>query len=63
MPYLFGLLVMVNLALFGYFWLVSNDDKTGALNEVRASIEKPIPFVNNSHNIPPSIINQGMNEK
>ncbi len=63
MPYLFGALVMANLALFGYFWFMPNDDKAGTLTEVRASIDKPIPFVNNSKNIPPSIINQGMNDK
>lgn len=60
MPYVFGFLVLANLALFTYFWFMPPKDNNGTLNEVRASIDKPIVFVNNTVNIPPEILNQGM---
>lgn len=54
MPYVFGALVVLNLALFGYYWK-NSPQSTGTLNEVKASLQHPINFTNSSSQLPPLI--------
>ena len=43
MPYLFGLLVLANAALLGYFLLMPNNDKN--VERAKASLVAPVGFV------------------
>lgn len=54
MPYVFGFLVAVNVALFGYFWLMPSESN-GTLDTAKAQLQKPINYQNNTVNIPPLI--------
>lgn len=54
MPYIFGALVVFNIALFAYFGLNPKTD-TGTLDSIRNELAYPIHYQNNSHNIPPLI--------
>lgn len=54
MPYIFGILVMLNLGLFGYYW-AKPPQSTGTLDEVKASLDKPINFINTTNTMPPLI--------
>lgn len=54
MPYIFGALVVFNVALFAYFGLAPKTD-VGTLDMVQTQLTHPIRYQNNSHNIPPLI--------
>lgn len=54
MPYIFGALVVFNVALFAYFGFTSETD-VGTLDVVHTQLTHPIHYQNNSHNIPPLI--------
>lgn len=53
MPYVFGALVALNVALFGYFWF--KPSQGGTFEEVKSQVQKPLHYQNNSHTIPPPI--------
>lgn len=55
MPYLFGLLVLANVAAFGYFWLQPDNKNTQGFENAKAQVQKPIKYQNNSANLPPLI--------
>lgn len=54
MPYVFGFLVVVNIAFFGYSWFFPKEHN-GTLDTVKASLKKPLDFQNNTANIPPLV--------
>ena len=53
MPYLFGLLVLANAALLGYFLLMPNNDKN--VERAKASLVAPVAFVDTTNQLPPEI--------
>lgn len=53
MPYLFGLLVLVNAALLGYLLLVPSTDKN--LEQAKARLTAPVEFTNTTQQLPPEI--------
>jgi len=53
MPYLFGLLVLANAALLGYFLLMPNNDKN--VERAKASLVAPVGFVDTTNQLPPEI--------
>lgn len=54
MPYIFGALLIANVALFGFLWF--NPNQTDAsVERVQSELTKPMKVVNSSHEIPPPI--------
>ena len=53
MPYLFGLFVLANAALLGYFLLMPNNDKN--VERAKASLVAPVGFVDTTNQLPPEI--------
>lgn len=54
MPYIFGLLVLANMALLGYFGFVYEPSRAD-VSEQQAQLTKPISFENTSIKAPPVI--------
>lgn len=54
MPYVFGALVLVNLGLFGYYW-VKPPQSTGTLDEVKATLTQPVNYINTTNTMPPLV--------
>lgn len=56
MPYVFGFLVLLNVALFGYFWAnPASENDTGTLNVAKTQLQKPLNYQNSSQQLPPLI--------
>lgn len=56
MAYVFGILAIINVLAFGYFWTKSGDNTTaGTLQDAKAQLQKPLAYQNNSKEIPPLI--------
>ena len=55
MPYIFGLLVIANVALLGYFGFVYEPSHTADVSEHKAQSSKPITFETTSIQAPPVI--------
>lgn len=55
MPYLFGLLVAANVALFGYFWMNPATSNNASVEMAKSQLQKPMPYQNNTHALPPLI--------
>ena len=55
MPYIFGLLVIANVALLGYFGFVYEPSYAADVSEHRAQSRKTISFENTSIQAPPVI--------
>lgn len=53
MPYVFGILAVLNVAIFGFFWF--NPVTGGTYEQVKSTIQKPVNYQNNSRDIPPVI--------
>ncbi|STY91049.1 hypothetical protein [Moraxella bovis] len=53
MPYLFGLLVLANAALLGYFLLVPSTDKN--VEQAKTSLVAPVSFTDTTNQLPPEI--------
>lgn len=54
MPYVFGFLVAVNVALFGYFWFMPSENY-GTLDTAKAQLQKPLNYKNSTADIPPLV--------
>lgn len=54
MPYIFGLLVLINMAFFGYSWFVPKQD-LGTLEQTKSQLERPLNYQNSTHAIPPLV--------
>lgn len=54
MPYIFGFLVVVNIAFFAYSWFFPSQHN-GTLDTVKTSLQKPLNYQNNTANIPPLV--------
>lgn len=55
MPYLFGVLVLLNAILLGYYLFVQQPTTTQSLQIAQAEITRPLPFTNSTKHIPPPI--------
>lgn len=55
MPYLFGLLVLANVAALGYFWFQPEDKNSPSFEAAKAQLQKPLNYQNNSAHLPPLI--------
>lgn len=54
MPYLFGALVIANVALFGFLWL-NPIESEGSVEKVKSELQQPISVINSSNDIPSSV--------
>lgn len=57
MPYVFGFLVAVNIALFGYFQFVPSKSY-GTIDTAKAQLQKPLNYRNSTADIPPLVGNK-----
>lgn len=57
MPYLFGVLVLANVAMFGYFWTNPAEHKTNmaSVQAAKAQLQQPMVYQNSSKSLPPLI--------
>lgn len=57
MPYLFGALVLANLAMFGYFWTnpVAHQASTASVQTAKGELQQPMIYKNTSESLPPLI--------
>lgn len=54
MPYVFGCLVLANVALFGYFMMTPKQESQ-ALKQAQAQLQAPVEFSNTTSQLPPEI--------
>ncbi len=54
MPYIFAVLVVVNLVVLGYFW-TTPPQETGTLTTVQTQLQSPLDYENHSKQLPPLI--------
>lgn len=54
MPYVFGALLIANVALFGFLWANPNQSDA-SVERVKSELVKPISVINSSGDIPPPI--------
>lgn len=57
MPYLFGLLVLANVAMFGYFWTNPAEHSVNmtSVQNAKAELQRPMVYKNTSDALPPLI--------
>lgn len=57
MPYIFGALVLANVAMFGYFWAKPADyqHNVASVQVAKAQLQKPIIYQNSTQSLPPLI--------
>lgn len=53
MPYVFGLLVLANAALLGYFLLAPQND--ASMEQAKSRLTAPTTFTNTTNELPPEI--------
>lgn len=54
MPYIFAVLVVVNLVVLSYFWTTPSTE-TGTLTTVQTQLQSPLEYENHSKQLPPLI--------
>ncbi len=57
MPYVFALLVLLNVVTFGYFVLLHDDNASveKSVAQAESQITQPVSFTNTSKNVPPLV--------
>ena len=55
MPYVFGVLVILNALMLGYYIFVPQDQDTQSLQSAKAALTQPINFDTSSAKVPPLI--------
>lgn len=55
MPYIFGVLVILNALMLGYYIFVPQDQDAQSLQSAKAALTQPIDFDNASAHVPPLI--------
>lgn len=55
MPYLFGVLVILNALMLGYYIFLSPPHESSGLEGSKAALVQPIEFSNSSEHLPPEI--------
>lgn len=55
MPYLFGVLVVLNAVMLGYYLFLQQPSATQTLKAAQDEITQPLAFANSAKDIPPVI--------
>ena len=55
MPYVFGVLVVLNALMLGYYGFLSPEKEPESLSAAKATLAQPIEFSNSAEHIPPLI--------
>ena len=55
MPYVFGVLFLLNALMLGYYIFMPPKPNSASLDSAKASLTQPIDFTNSSDKVPPII--------